>query len=57
MSRTKHHRAKNKDMQTVPADYRKHLNTKAKSQVKQAMKHEQYDNIPTFKQDALYHYL
>jgi uncharacterized protein YprB with RNaseH-like and TPR domain len=57
MSRTKHHRSKNKDMNHAPASYTKWIKKKNKAQVKQAMKHEEFDNIPTFKQDALYTYI
>lgn len=57
MSRTKHHRAKNKNMHHAPADYRRDLNSTVKAKVKSAMEKQDFDNIPVFKQDALYNYL
>jgi hypothetical protein len=44
-------------MQHAPADYTRMLNKSDKAKVKSAMQKQDYDNIPTFKQDALYHYL
>lgn len=57
MSRTKHHRAKNKKMHHAPADYRRMINNTNKAKVKAVMQKGDYDNIPKFKQDALYDYL
>lgn len=57
MSRTKHHRAKNKNMRHVPADYRRLINKKDSAKVKAAMQKGDFERIPTFKQDALYDYL
>jgi hypothetical protein len=57
MSRTRHHRAKNKDMHHAPKSYTKWIKKWQKATVKEAMRHEDYDNIPTFKQDALYDYI
>jgi hypothetical protein len=57
MSRTKHHRNKRKDMHHAPASFTRPINKQNKAKVKQAMRREDYERIPTFKQDALYDYL